>query len=262
MPSLQAILFDVDGTLADTESEGHRKAYNRAFHELGLGFRWGPELYRKLLQQPGGRERLKHYLNHYQPGLGNHTEAARESFDAWVSQVHGLKSRYFRQIVRLGHVPLRPGVARLMREAHNTGLRIGLVTNASRATLRPLLRYSLGEKLMGLLDVIVSGEEVARKKPAPDLYKRALKKLQLRPDQCLAVEDSAMGLKAATAAGVATVITYNGDTEKQDFASAVLVLDSLGEPRHPARVIRGKFKGKAWVSAHGLQQFFKARRAT
>ncbi len=262
MPSLQAILFDVDGTLADTEGGGHRKAYNSAFRELGLGFRWGAELYRKLLSQPGGRERLKHYLNKYEPGLGEHAKAARESTEAWVSLVHGLKSRYFRQIVRLGHVPLRPGVARLMREAHDAGLRIGVVTNASRASLRPIFRYSLGDELTSLLDVVVSGEEVARKKPAPDLYKRALKTLQLRPDQCLAVEDSAMGLKAAKAAGISTVITYNGDTEQQDFATALLVLDSLGEPRQPSRVIRGKLKGKAWVTANGLRQMFKSQRAT
>ncbi|MEK6805451.1 MAG: HAD-IA family hydrolase [Pseudomonadota bacterium] len=258
---LRAILFDVDGTLADTESDGHRKAYNRAFRKLGLTFRWGPKLYRKLLRQPGGKERLNHFLDRYQPELGEHADAVGESTEAWVAHVHGLKSRYFRRLLRRGQIPLRPGVARLMREARDAGLKIGLVTNASRASLKPILRYSLGETLVNALDTIVCGEDVARKKPAPDLYKAALKNLQLRPDECLAVEDSAIGLKAATGAGVATVITFNGDTEKQDFAAALAVLDSLGEPQHPVQVLKGSLAGAPCVTVAGLQALFPTSRA-
>lgn len=256
MRALQAILFDVDGTLADTEGDGHRKAYNLAFHQLGLTFRWGPRLYRKLLAQPGGRERLNHYLNHYQPELGAHAKSAAEKPQAWVARVHDLKSRHYRRIVRSGQVPLRAGVARLMREAHDRGLLIGVVTNASRASLKPLFQYSLGSELTALLDTIVSGEDVFRKKPAPDLYQAALKNLRLQPDQCLAVEDSAMGLKSATAAGIATLIAYNGDTENQDFSAALLVLDSLGDPGSPAQVRRGALSANPWVSVPDLQRLF------
>ena len=115
--SLRALLFDLDGTLADTERLGHRPAYNRAFKELGLPFRWGPKLYRKLLRHTGGRERLLHYLERYAPDLGDQRQAAESDPRGWARAVHALNSRYFRRLVRRGRVPLRPGVARLMTEA-------------------------------------------------------------------------------------------------------------------------------------------------
>jgi HAD superfamily hydrolase (TIGR01509 family) len=241
--TLRALLFDLDGTLADTERLGHRPAYNRAFKKLGLSFRWGPKLYRKLLKQPGGQERLLHYLKRYEPELGEHRAAAEADPHGWIRSVHDLKSRYFRRLVRRGRVPLRPGVARLMQEARSAQLRIAIVTSASRATLRPLLRHSLGAALMQEVEVLVCGEDVERKKPAPDLYHLALARLDLSARECVALEDSAPGLAAATAAGVPTVITVNEDTAQDDFDHALLVLDMLGEPDAPATVLRGTLDG-------------------
>jgi len=238
--TLRALLFDLDGTLADTERLGHRPAYNRAFKKLGLSFRWGPKLYRKLLRQPGGQERLTHYLERYQPDLGEHQPAADADRAGWVKAVHALKSRYFRRLVRLGRVPLRPGVARLLAEARADGLRLALVTSASRATLKPLLRHSLGADLVKQFDVLVCGEDVAHKKPAPDLYLLALARLDLSPRQCVAIEDSEMGVAAATAAGVATVVTTNDNTVHEDFAHARLVVDTLGDPDTPSAVLQGR----------------------
>lgn len=240
--TLRALLFDVDGTLADTERLGHRPAYNRAFKKLGLSFRWGPKLYRKLLRQPGGRERLLHYLKRYQPDLGEHAATAANDPEGWVRSVHELKSRYFRRMVRRGVVPLRPGVARLMREAREAGMRIAIVTSASRATLKPLLRHSLGPELMKEIELFVCGEDVQHKKPAPDLYLKALARMDLAARDCMAIEDSAMGLAAATAAGIATVITTNDNTVHEEFERALLVLDNLGEPGAPARASHGKLE--------------------
>jgi HAD superfamily hydrolase (TIGR01509 family) len=241
--TLRAILFDLDGTLADTEVLGHRPAYNRAFRKLGLGFRWGPKLYRKLLRQPGGEERLLHYLKRYRPELGEHQQAADSDPASWAETVHDLKSRYFRRLVRRGRVPLRPGVARLLAEAHGAGVATAIVTSASRPTLEPLLRHSLGAELASGIDVIVCGEDVARKKPHPELYLLALSRLQLPACECLAVEDSAMGLASAVAAGVPTLITTNDNTVDQDFGAALLVLDNLGEPGAPAEVRHGTLDG-------------------
>jgi len=241
--TLKALLFDLDGTLADTERLGHRPAYNRAFRKLGLNFRWGPKLYRKLLKQPGGQERLLHYLKRYEPELGEHQAAAEADPQAWTQSVHDLKSRYFRRLVRRGRVPLRPGVARLMDEARRAGLRIAIVTSASRATLKPVLRHSLGAELMESVEVLVCGEDVEHKKPAPDLYMLALARLDLSPAECSAIEDSAMGLAAAAKEGIATMITTNDNTAHEDFDHALLVLDTLGEPDCPAVARQGVLKG-------------------
>lgn len=251
--TLRALLFDLDGTLADTERLGHRPAYNRAFKKLGLSFRWGPKLYRKLLKQPGGQERLLHYLKRYQPELGEHQAAAAADPQAWTRSVHDLKSRYFRRLVRRGRVPLRPGVARLMQEARSAGLRLAIVTSASRATLKPILRHSLGAALMQEIELLVCGEDVAHKKPAPDLYHLALARMDLAPRECVAIEDSAMGLAAATAAGVPTVITPNDNTLHESFDQALLVLDTLGEPGAPATVLQGSLDG-GYVTVDGLRR--------
>lgn len=255
--TLRAILFDVDGTLADTEALGHRPAYNKAFRELGLPFRWGPKLYRKLLCQPGGRERLKHFFQTYTPELGEHQAAAQGDLDAWVGRVHDLKSHHFRRYMRKGRVPLRAGIARLMREARQANLQLAIVTNASRKTLLPVLKYSMGPELAAEVAVIASGEEVAQKKPAPDLYCLAMQRLGVAPAECVALEDSEMGLKAAHAAGVAAVVTMNADTAGQDFANAALVVSSLGEPGAPTRVLKGQLNGHSWVTIATLERVCK-----
>lgn len=257
--TLRALLFDVDGTLADTEALGHRPAYNRAFRELGLPFRWGPKLYRKLLKQPGGRERIRHFLTHYERKLGEHRPEIKSNLDAFVARIHDLKSRYFKSYMRRGSVPLRAGIARLMREAHASGVQIAIVTNASRKTLLPVLRYSMGPELAAEVAVIASGEEVGRKKPAPDLYYLAMDRLGVSPRDCIALEDSEMGLHAATAAGICAVVTVNADTQEQDFRKAALVVGSLGEPGAPARIIRGQLNGDRWVTLHTLQRLCDAQ---
>lgn len=251
--TLRAILFDVDGTLADTESLGHRPAYNRAFRELGLAFRWGPKLYRKLLKQPGGRERLKYFFEEYRPAAGQHQEEIDTNLDAWVSRVHEIKSRYFRRYMRRGRVPLRAGIARVMREAHEAGVRLAIVTNASRRTLGPVLKYTMGPELAAEVDAIASGEEVRNKKPAPDLYRLAMQRLGVQPHECIALEDSEIGLEAAAAAGIAAIVTVNSDTLEQDFSEASLVVSSLGEPGAPTRVLKGQLSGHGWVTVDTLR---------
>jgi len=238
--ALRALLFDVDGTLADTEPHGHLPAYNRAFKEMGLGWKWSKRLYRKLLLQPGGRERLDHYLKEHAPDLGPQRKRVEHDRHGWIEDVHRLKSKHFRRRLEKGRVPLRPGVRRLMLGAAESHLQIALVTNASRASLEPFLAHALGDELRSHIDAIVSGEDVERKKPAPDLYEHALEQLQLGPSECVALEDSEMGLQSASDAGIATLVVVNDDTRRQRFDRAVLVVDSLGEPDAPGTVLRGQ----------------------
>lgn len=237
--SLRALLFDLDGTLADTEALGHRPSYNEAFRELGLPFRWSERLYARLLQQSSGRSRLLHYLKRYQPELGPHAESVAESPEAWVEHVHALKTRHFQRLLERGEIPLRPGVARLLREASTAGIKIAVVTNASAGSLRPFLKHGLGQELSRCIETIVGGDIRFARKPAPDLYLHAIHKLGLAPYECVAIEDSQMGLTAARAAGIPAVITQNADTVSHDFLGAALVLNQLGEPGAPTSVVRG-----------------------
>ena len=237
--ALKALLFDVDGTLADTEPKGHLPAYNEAFSEAGLDWHWGTELYRELLLMPGGRERISHYLEHYDPALGEHHEAVKQDASAWVETIHKLKSHYFEQLVESGQVPLRTGVRRLMTEARQEKLRLAIVTNASQRSLEPFLLHTLGKDLRAQVDFVVSGEQVKNKKPSPDLYRMALLKLGIGADECVAIEDSGMGLLAARRAGITTLITVNNDTRKHDFSGAAMVVNHLGEPDKPFRTLAG-----------------------
>lgn len=259
--TLRALLFDLDGTLADTEAFGHRPSYNRAFRALGLEFRWGPKLYKRLLEQPSGKDRLSYFLRRYQPELGDHADAVSEAPDAWVEHVHQLKSRYFRRYLKQGKIPLRPGVARLITQASEAGLKIAVVTNASRATVRPFLKYGLGPELASRISLVIGGDQVAKRKPAPDLYLYALKKLKLAPYECIAIEDSEAGLHAAYTAGVPTVITTVEFTLAKNihtaYASAALVLNGLGEPDQPAEVVLG-YMDEPCLSLHTLKRLAQA----
>lgn len=252
--TLGALLFDVDGTLADTEPDGHLPAYNRAFREHGLDWTWTKKLYRKLLLISGGRERIDHYLDRYDPELGVHDERVRDDRAGWIEDIHRSKSRYFRDRLQEGQVPLRAGVARLIREAGQAGIRIAIVTNATRATLEPFLAYALGEALLPYIELTVCGDEVANKKPAPDLYRMACARLGCAPHDCLAIEDSNAGVTAAYAARVPALVTVNADTRNQVFDSARAVLDSLGEPDKPVGILKSPGFDFAYVDLDVLRR--------
>lgn len=253
--TLKALFFDVDGTLADTEARGHLPAYNRAFRELGLEWQWSTSFYRKLLALPGGgRERLRHFVSHYGASLKSFDRTAERDRESFVATLHEAKSRHFQRLVEEGSVPPRSGVRRLMREADASGLRIAIVTNASRRTLEPILLHVLGEGLRGCIELIVSGEDATRKKPAPDLYRRALELMSLAPEETVAIEDSAMGVEAARAAGIAAMVTVNAYTSHERFPGAALVTDGLGEPDSPFKVITGDAGTHRWVSVRLLRQ--------
>lgn len=259
--SLKALLFDVDGTLADTEPQGHLPSYNEAFREFGLDWHWTEQLYRdELLLLPGGRERIRHYLIKYRPPVGAHAQALERDIGAWVNQLHAAKSRWFRRRLEAGQVTLRSGVRRLIRQAHEEGMKLAVVTNASQRSLKPFLNHTLGRELRDCFEFIVSGEQVECKKPAPDLYQLAIRQLGLRADECLAIEDSAMGLCAAAAAGLKVLITVNQDTCEHDFSAATAVVSSLGEPDAPWQVLKGRppLNGAAYVTPQVLESLLAA----
>lgn len=225
--NLRALLLDVDGTLADTE-ETHRTAFNDAFRALGLPFDWSPEDYEALLRVTGGKERLRHFLD----GL-DIDSSERLRLKALVPRLHETKTARYAGLVAGGATGLRPGVARLLGEARAAGLALGIATTTTRANVEALLDAQLGREAIGWFAVLACGDDVASKKPAPDVYRLALSRLGISPDEAIAFEDSANGLAAAKAAGLFTVVTPCWWTRNEAFPGADLVLPHLGDPAMP-----------------------------
>ncbi len=235
MAELKALIFDVDGTLADTERDGHRVAFNKAFADAGLDWEWSVEVYGDLLRVTGGKERIKHYLEKYRPGF-----SVDGDMDAFIAGLHAAKTEFYKALMADPGLPLRPGVERLLREARDAGLRLAIATTTTPANVTALLRNSLAEDAEDWFEVIAAGDIVPAKKPAPDIYVWAMEKMKLSPDQCLAFEDSDNGVRSVVGSGIrALLVTVNDYTRDHDFSGATVVVDHLGEPGKPCRVIQG-----------------------
>lgn len=236
MAPLKALLFDVDGTLADTERDGHRPAFNAAFADAGLDWEWSEELYGKLLAVTGGKERIRFYLDKFNTGFETPAD-----LDGFIAGLHKAKTQHYLAMLGRGAIPLRPGVKRLIDEARAKGLRLGIVTTTTPENVTTLLGSTLGPESESWFDVIAAGDIVPAKKPAPDIYDWAMEQLGLNPDQCLALEDSANGVKSVLGAGIRSlVVTVNGYTQDEDVSGASLVVDQLGEHGSPCRVLSGQ----------------------
>lgn len=239
--TLKALIFDVDGTIAETEKDGHRVAFNLAFQSAGLSWHWDIETYGKLLEIGGGKERLKHFISHYKPDLPQ-----KQPLDSFIRHLHHEKSRYYAKLLREDVIPLRLGIKRLMTSARQQGIRLAIASTASLENVTVLLNSSLGEEMASWFEVIAAGDMVTKKKPAPDIYLLALEKLHLCASECLAIEDTNQGLIASTNAGLKTVITINDYSKNQDFHGANLVLNHLGEPDLFFKVIQGNSYNKSY----------------
>ncbi len=229
--TLKAIIFDVDGTLAETE-EAHRIAFNEEFAAQGLPWEWDRALYKELLRVTGGKERIRHYIEEYKPPKG-------EEALARIPEIHKAKSERYMRMIADGAVPLRPGVERLIREAKEAGLKVGIATTTSTPNVETLIQATLGQPAAEVFDAMACGEEVTAKKPAPDLYELALEKLGVAHNEAVAIEDSRNGLLSALRAGVPVIITPSGYTADEDFADALSVVSHLGEPDKPYEHIHG-----------------------
>jgi beta-phosphoglucomutase-like phosphatase (HAD superfamily) len=234
----QAFIFDVDGTLADTERDGHRVAFNQAFEEAGLDWRWDEATYGELLAVTGGKERMHHYVQTH-----DKVEKDRTDLDTLIRGLHARKTEKYVALLESSAIPLRPGVERLLNEARDAGVRLAIATTTTPQNVTALLENALGKDSPGWFEVIGAGDIVPLKKPAPDIYDYVLEKMKLDANDCLAFEDSFNGIRSSLGAGLDTIITYNGYTEQDDFSGARLVLDCLGDDQQPSKVLQQDDQG-------------------
>ena len=221
---LKALIFDCDGVLVDTERDGHRVAFNRAFAVRGLDDQWDVDKYHQLLQVAGGKERIKHYFNEsgWPEGIDDR--------DRWVAELHQLKTSLFMDIITAGELALRPGVARLIDEAIEEGVTLAVCSTSNEKSVNLIVDKLLGAERRKHFSAILAGDVVSRKKPDPEIYLKCLKALGLTSAEALVVEDSRVGMMAAVAAGITCLVTVNGYTEKEDTSGAALVVSELGDP--------------------------------
>lgn len=232
---LKALIFDVDGTLSNTERDGHRIAFNQAFDEFGIGWHWDIETYGKLLAVTGGKERMKFYVEEFL-----NQDQLPKNIKQHIPELHAAKTRHYTKLLATGAIPLRPGVERLIDEARQRGYRLAIATTTTAANVTALLTHTLGMAAIDWFEVIAAGDIVANKKPAPDIYQYAINKMNLSADECIAFEDSENGIKSSVAANLKTIITINDYTVDHDFSQAVIVLDQMGEVDQPFSVINGE----------------------
>lgn len=222
-PPLQALIFDVDGTLADTE-RAHRAAFNHAFAEAGLDWHWDEPLYTRLLEVSGGKERILHYWKTIRGGV---LDVSGSGVADTVQRLHDLKTAAYEAMVNSGAVALRPGVLELIAQARAQGLGLAIATTTSPVNIAALLRRGMGADWRLNFSVIADASTAPVKKPHPQVYLQALAAMNLPAAACLAFEDSANGLRAAAGAGLATIVTPTRFTRHHDFSGALRVLDDL-----------------------------------
>lgn len=249
---LKALIFDVDGTLAETERDGHRVAFNQAFLYAQLNWDWDVDLYGELLEVAGGKERIKCYIETYQSNFHQPNHFA--SLEQFIAHLHQSKTKYYTQLLADQPIVLRPGIKRLMTEARNHQIKLAIATTAAYPNAIALLENSLDPEAISWFEIIAAGDIVKHKKPAPDIYLYVLEKMGLLPEECIVFEDSQQGLMASTQAGIKTIVTVNDYTKNQNFAEAYCVLNHLGEDDQPYVNLGGQKLENTYINLDILHQ--------
>ncbi len=224
---LKALIFDVDGTLADTE-RAHLAAFNHAFAEEGLDWHWDETLYTQLLEVSGGKERILHY---WKATRGDVLEVDASALQDFVARLHSMKTAAYEAALKRGEIELRPGILNLLAEARGQGLQLAIATTTSPVNISGLMRAAMGADWRLNFSAICDASTAPLKKPNPQVYLQMLRVLGLPASACMAFEDSSNGLRAATAAGIRTVITPTHFTSRHDFAAALRVVQDLSGVR-------------------------------
>lgn len=258
---MPALIFDCDGVLADTERDGHLPAFNATFEHFGLPLRWTTESYAEKVRIGGGKERMASVLTPefiQVNGLPEDPEELREVVGQW----HKYKTAQYTSLIDSGVLPTRPGITRLIRAAHEAGWKLAVASTSARPSVEAVLRQAVGDEIMKDFKVF-AGDDVPRKKPSPDIYLMAVEGLDADPEQTVVIEDSEIGLRAAHAAGLRTIVTVSGYTAGENFEGASLVVSSLGEPEGVGSETLAAAPGiepEPYISLHTLHRVLDADR--
>ncbi len=257
----KALIFDCDGVLGDTEQFGHLPAFNQMWKELGVPWRWSVEEYGRKLKIGGGKERMLSlfrepaYLSQW-PEAPSDEAAQREMVAAW----HKRKSAIYKQIITSGQIPPRSGVKRLSEEALEHGWTLAVASTSAEESVRAVLHHAMGDATANRFALVLAGDCVKAKKPAPDIYLLAAEKLGVSAADCLVVEDSNNGVEAAAGAGMKCVVTVSSYTKNEDFSKAALVLTCLGDPGgEVCEVLQNRSAARpgCWLKASDLEDVLR-----
>ncbi len=235
---VNALIFDCDGVLADTERFGHLPAFNQTFKEFGLPVQWSEEEYAEKLKIGGGKERMASLFPDdfvRQAHLPSDKEGQQRVLAEW----HKRKTAIFKEIVASGRLPGRPGIARIVDEAIAHNWKLAVASTSAEESVRAILENAVGKENASHFEVL-AGDIVPKKKPAPDIYLLALERLQTSPQQSLVIEDSRNGLLAAIGADLRCVVTLSSYTTHEDMHEAILIVSQLGDPGNPAQVVENR----------------------
>ena len=224
----EALLFDCDGVLVDTEAEGHRIAFNETFAKYNLPHQWSLEEYGRLLEVGGGKERMDFFFSERENEEPWKSIKGSEERKAFLKELHMNKTDIFNELIESGKLPVRPGVIRLINEAIDAGVSVAVCSTSNERAVSNIVRVMLGDKIAEHMKVY-AGDVVPKKKPAPDIYLLAAKELDVDPARCVVIEDSKIGLAAGKAAGMRVIITESSYTKGEDFTLADAVFDCIGE---------------------------------
>ncbi len=239
---LSAVLFDVDGTISETE-DFHRKSFNEAFKEFNLDWFWDEAIYTELINIGDGKERIEYYIKRAWPEMLEYKNLTK-----YINSIHKVKNEIFKDFVLDSDIKFRPGVLRLINELKEKNVRIAIVSSTTQEDLFTLFKKGLNMDPNSTFDLIAHGGCTENKRPSPEIYEWILEKMRIAPQSCVAIEDSLRGLRSAVNANINVLVTPSIYTKKEDFKEANIVVSSLGEYDEPFKVIQGKVHGNKLVN--------------
>ena len=239
---LSAVLFDVDGTISETENF-HRKSFNESFKEFNLDWFWDEAIYKELINIGDGKERIEYYIKRAWPEMLEYKNLTK-----YINSIHKVKNEIFKDFIMDSEITFRPGVLRLINELKENDIRIAIVSSTKQEDLLTLFKNGLNMNPNSTFDLIAHGECTKNKRPSPEIYEWILEKLRIAPQSCVAIEDSLRGLKSAVNANINVLVTPSIYTTNENFEEANVVVTSLGEDDKPFEVIKGKTYGNKLVN--------------